>query len=216
MARLMRMPEVAAGGTAAVLQDWQRGENAEFGADDVIATVETEKAVVDVEAEQAGVVLKLLVAPGSSVEVGAPIAVLADPGERVDDLSAVLAQLGVAELPASPPDPEGGKQEVPPSPELPAALAAAAADPAGLAPAVAAENGNGQGRIFSSPLARRLAKERGLELAQIVGTDPGDRIVRKDVETAQAAAAASPPELPSRDNADLLSRDEAEFTEMPH
>src|SRR4051795_7625639 len=107
MARLMRMPEVATGGTEAVLQDWQLGENAEFAADDVIATVETEKAVVDVEAEQAGVVLKLLVAAGSSVEVGAPSAVLADPGERVADLGAVMAQLGVGELPGSPPDPEG-------------------------------------------------------------------------------------------------------------
>src|SRR3954453_20975241 len=110
MPRLMRMPEVAAGGSAAVLQDWQLTENAEFGADTVIATVETEKAIVDVEAEQPGVVLKLLVAPGTSVEVGAPIAVLADPGEQVGDLGAVLAQLGVGQLPASPPDPEGGKQ----------------------------------------------------------------------------------------------------------
>jgi pyruvate dehydrogenase E2 component (dihydrolipoamide acetyltransferase) len=202
----MRMPEVAAGGTEAVLQDWQLTENAEFAADDVIATVETEKAVVDVEAEQPGVVLKLLVAPGTSVEVGAPIAVLADPGEQVGDLGAVLAQLGVGELPASPPDPEGGKQEAPPTPELPSSVAAAAEQPAGLAPAPPSGNGHGT-RIFASPLARRLAKERGLELAQIVGTGPGGRIVRKDVEAAKAAAPATP---------DQPSRDKADFTDVPH
>jgi pyruvate dehydrogenase E2 component (dihydrolipoamide acetyltransferase) len=213
MPRLMRMPEVAAGGTEAVLQDWQLAENASFGADDVIATVETEKAVVDVEAEQAGVVLKLLVAPGTSVEVGAPIAVLADPGEQVGDLGAVLASLGVGELPASPPDPEGGRQEAPPTPEVPAGLAAAAAEPAGLAPAAPSSNGHG-GRIFASPLARRLAKERGLELAQLVGTGPGGRIVRKDVE---AAAAPQPAPQPlSRDKAEPLSRDKAEFTDVSH
>jgi pyruvate dehydrogenase E2 component (dihydrolipoamide acetyltransferase) len=213
MARLMRMPEVAAGGTEAVLQDWSLAENAEFGADDVLATVETEKAVVDVEAEQPGVVLKLLVAPGTAVEVGAPIAVLADPGEQVDDLGAVLAQLGVGGLPASPPDPEGGKQESPPTPELPASLAAAAQEPAGLAPL---PNGNGSGsgsptRIFVSPLARRLAKERGLELAQLVGTGPGGRIVRRDVETALAPTPVERPAPPA-----AAHQAAAEWTDVPH
>jgi pyruvate dehydrogenase E2 component (dihydrolipoamide acetyltransferase) len=208
MARLMHMPEVAAGGTEAVLQDWQLAENAEFAADDVIATVETEKAVVDVEAEQPGVVLKLLVAPGTAVEVGAPIAVLADPGEQVGDLGAVLAQLGVGELPASPPDPEGGKQEAPPTPELPPALATAAAQPSGktlagntlagnsLAGSAPTSAGNGHRRIFASPLARRLAKEAGLALSDITGTGPNGRILRKDVEAAKAAPPA-PPAVPA-------------------
>ena len=208
MARLMRMPEVAAGGTEAVLQDWQLAENAEFGADDVLATVETEKAVVDVEAEQPGVVLKLLVAPGTSVEVGAPIAVLADPGERVDDLAAVLASLGVGDLPASPPDPEGGRQEAPPTPELPPAAAADAQRPAGLTPAP-----NGHGRIFASPLARRLAKERGLELAQIVGTGPGGRIVRKDVESAEVAQPAASAPAPAQP---APAQPAAGYTDVPH
>ena len=91
----MRMPEVAANATAAVLAEWLVAENAEFAAADAIATVETEKAVVDVEAEDAGVVLKTLVAPGSQVEVGAPIAVLGAPGEAVDDLDRLLVELGV-------------------------------------------------------------------------------------------------------------------------
>jgi pyruvate dehydrogenase E2 component (dihydrolipoamide acetyltransferase) len=226
MARLMRMPEVAAGGTEAVLQDWQLAENAEFAADDVIATVETEKAVVDVEAEQAGVVLKLLVAPGTSVEVGAPIAVLADPGEQVGDLGAVLAQLGVGELPASPPDPEGGKQEAPPTPEVPPALATAAAQPSGnssagssLASTAPTPSGNGHGQIFASPLARRLANEAGLALSDITGTGPGGRILRKDVEAAKAAppAPAAPPAVPAPAPAPAVQPAAAAgYTDVPH
>ena len=97
MPRVLRMPEVAANATEAVLAEWLVGENAEFAALDTIATVETEKALVDVEAEDAGVVLKTLVPPGALVEVGAPIAVLGAPGEAVADLDAVLTELGVAE-----------------------------------------------------------------------------------------------------------------------
>jgi pyruvate dehydrogenase E2 component (dihydrolipoamide acetyltransferase) len=195
MARLMRMPEVAAGGTEAVLHDWSVAEGAEFGASDVVATVETDKAVVDVEAEQAGVVLKLLVAAGTSVEVGAPIAVLGDPGERVPDVDAVLLELGVVDAAATAPDPEGAPDQ-PASPEVPAPLVPETVGAAGLAPAGAAGNGHGSAhppRIFASPLARRLAKERGLELAELVGTGPGGRIVRRDVEGAKVAAPAPAP-----------------------
>ena len=122
MARLLRMPEVAANATEAVLADWSVQENVAFAAQDSLATVETEKALVDVEADQAGVVLKALVRPGSQVEVGAPIAVLGDPGEQVADLDALLADLGVAETPAPTvperrdvPDPEGGTASTHPS-----------------------------------------------------------------------------------------------------
>jgi pyruvate dehydrogenase E2 component (dihydrolipoamide acetyltransferase) len=93
MAKLLRMPEVAANVTEAVLQEWAVGTT--FAARDVLATVETDKAVVDVEADEAGVVLERLVPAGESVRVGAPIAVLGEPGETVDDLAALRAQLGV-------------------------------------------------------------------------------------------------------------------------
>jgi pyruvate dehydrogenase E2 component (dihydrolipoamide acetyltransferase) len=203
----MRMPEVAAGGTEAVLHEWSVAERSEFSAQDVLATVETDKAVVDVEAEQPGVVVKLLVDAGTSVEVGAPIAVLADPGETVDDVGAVLAALGVSDAATAPPDPEGAPDQ-PASPEVPAPLAGATVAAAGLAPAPA---GNGHGRIFASPLARRLAKERGLGLAELVGTGPGGRIVRRDVEAAQPRPAAIPEPAPVP-----LPAAAAGFTEVPH
>ncbi|MBW8766496.1 MAG: 2-oxo acid dehydrogenase subunit E2 [Geodermatophilales bacterium] len=208
------MPEVAAGGTEAVLHEWSVTEQAVFGAQDVLATVETDKAVVDVEAEQPGVVVKLLVAAGTSVEVGAPIAVLADPGEAVDDVDAVLAALGVADAAATAPDPEGAPDQ-PASPEVPAGLVPQTVSAAGLAPEGAVRNGSGggsgrgNGRIFVSPLARRLAREAGLMLTGITGTGPGGRIVRRDVEAARQRPAESAPVA-------AVSAAPAGFTDVPH
>jgi pyruvate dehydrogenase E2 component (dihydrolipoamide acetyltransferase) len=154
MPSVLRMPEVAANATEAVLAEWMVGESASFDAADTIATVETEKALVDVEADEAGVVLKALVPAGAQVEVGAPIAVLGDPGEQVADIDALLAELGVAGSAA----PLGEPVETP-------------------AP---------NGRVFASPLARKLAKEAGLGIEQIGGTGPRNRVLRRDVEKAVA------------------------------
>ena len=92
------MPEVAANATEAVLAEWSVGVDDAFAAEDTLATVETDKAVVDIEADAAGVVLETLVPPGSQVRVGAPIAVLGEPGEKVEDLAALRVELGVGEL----------------------------------------------------------------------------------------------------------------------
>jgi pyruvate dehydrogenase E2 component (dihydrolipoamide acetyltransferase) len=205
----MRMPEVAAGGTSAVLHEWSVAEGADFAGEDVLATVETDKAVVDVEADQPGVVVRLLVPAGTDVEVGAPIAVLADPGETVDDVDALLGQLGVT-VEAAPPDPEGAPDQ-PLSPAVPADLVPHTVAATGLAPQRGNGAGHAHGRVFASPLARRLAREAGLSLTGIAGTGPGGRIVRRDVETAArrpapapAAAAAAP------------STAAAGFTDVPH
>ena len=195
MPTVLRMPEVAANATEAVLADWLVEENSEFAANDAIASVETEKAVVDVEAERAGVVLKTLVTPGSQVEVGAPIAVLGAPGEAIDDLDAVLSELGVAVTTAAvvperrevldppPVDPESGAP-VPSEPPVPAVP---------LVPTEAAAPVRPDGRVFASPLARRLAEDGGLALEELVGTGPRGRILRRDVEAALARGAAPTP-----------------------
>src|ERR1700712_697648 len=95
MPELLLMPEIAAAQTSAVLASWPVAVGKDFAARDVIATVETDKAVVDVEAEGDGVILRTLVAAGTEVDVGTPIALRAAPAEQVDDIDAVLAQLGV-------------------------------------------------------------------------------------------------------------------------
>ncbi len=95
MAHLLRMPEVAADSAEAVLQEWTVAERETFAAEATLATIETEKAVVDVEAESSGVIVRALVEAGARVEVGAPIAVVADPEEVVTDVDALLVELGV-------------------------------------------------------------------------------------------------------------------------
>jgi len=175
------MPGIAANATEAVLSEWLVEEAADFAAADPIATVETEKAAVEVEAETAGRVLKTLVPPGAQVQVGDPIAVLGDPGEPVEDLEALLASLGVT--PAT--DvvvPE--RRDVPSDPGSAAPLAEEVEMPAppDPRPGVAVNE-----RVFSSPLARKIAKDAGLTIEEIPGTGPRGRILRRDVEAALAS-----------------------------
>ncbi len=192
MARVLRMPEVAANATEAVLAEWL--VTGDFAAGEVIATVETEKALVDVEAEVAGTVLATLVGPGSAVEVGAPIAVLGDPGEQVTDRDALFAELGVAEpVAATVPErrdvPEPGVPDVDPSSGAPLVET-----PVSDVPVTPVRNG----RVFSSPLARKLAAAANLPIDEIPGTGPRNRVLRRDVERAVAARTAVPaPEQPA-------------------
>ncbi|MFF5289924.1 dihydrolipoamide acetyltransferase family protein [Paractinoplanes globisporus] len=104
MATLLRMPAISANVTEAVLNDWPLTENTAFSAGDPIATVETDKAVVDVPAEADGVLIRTLVEPGRAVPVGTPMAVLAAPHEVIGDIEALVAQL-LGDQPASPPSP---------------------------------------------------------------------------------------------------------------
>lgn len=176
MAHLLRMPEVAAGSDHAVLQEWAVGENETFSADDPLVTIETDKAVVEVEAEAAGVLLRTLTAAGSSVAVGDPIALVGDPGEDVPDIDALLAELddGRGAARATEPDPGAGDEEPEPQ-EGATAPSAPEAEPS---------------RIFISPLARRLAQEASLEPSTITGTGPRGRIRKRDVEAALAESAS--------------------------
>jgi pyruvate dehydrogenase E2 component (dihydrolipoamide acetyltransferase) len=168
MATLFRMPELAANTTEAVLGDWLVAEADAFTAGDALVTVETDKANVDLAAETDGVLLRTLVPAGASVAVGTPIAVLGAVGETSDSIEAAIV----------------GRE------------------PPGLAvdtswPAIsgnAAPSGNGTPspaiRVFASPLARRLARDAGLDLDTLVGTGPGGRIVRRDVTAAISIAPA--------------------------
>lgn len=202
MARLLRMPEVAANAVEAVLAEWPVAENASFLEQDAIVTIETEKAVVDVPADADGVMLRHLVQSGASVAVGDPIALLGDTGETPDDIDTLLRELGVGPRGAAPttagPDPlvvsVGAPAPVPaaPVPSIPTAAPPPASKPAPVpsAPAAAVPPPSSEpvsGRIFSSPLARRLATAAELSLPELVGTGPGGRIVRRDVEQAISA-----------------------------
>ncbi|WP_322411662.1 dihydrolipoamide acetyltransferase family protein [Microbacterium invictum] len=192
MAAVVRMPALAAGATEAAIQSWLVSVGDEVSAGQPIVEIETEKAVVEYEAEEAGVLARILVDEGGSAEVGSPIAVLAAAGEELSDVDESATDAPPAQTPATTGAGMGTESSedgtlAPPSPvtEVEAAPDTEPAPPPGPAR-----------RLFASPLVRRLAAERGLDLSGLVGTGPNGRIVRRDLE-AHTALAAEPPSTPA-------------------
>ncbi|MBY3031038.1 pyruvate dehydrogenase complex dihydrolipoamide acetyltransferase [Rhizobium leguminosarum] len=177
------------------LSKWLVKEGDKVKSGDVIAEIETDKATMEVEAVDEGTVAKLVVAAGTEgVKVNALIAVLAADGE---DVSAAASAAGSA---APAPKADGAA-----APKAEAAPAAAQSTPvaAPVAAAATASASPDGSRTFSSPLARRLAKEAGIDLAAVAGSGPHGRVVKSDIEAAVAgggakaaapAAAASAPQ----------------------
>jgi pyruvate dehydrogenase E2 component (dihydrolipoamide acetyltransferase) len=175
---------------------WNKQEGDKVAAGDLLCEVETDKATMDYEATQEGTLLKIVRSEGSASKVGETIAILGEEGEDIDGLlagdrkpvSAESARAPVAEpKPAGAPRPEGART---PQPE-----AATAADrPAEPAPA-----GHDASRIKASPLARKLAAERGIDLAAVSGSGPAGRVVKADIEgfTPEPAAPAVHAEIGS-------------------
>ena len=163
MATNILMPALSPTMTEGTLTRWLKHEGDAIKAGDVIAEIETDKATMEVEAVDEGVLGKILIADGTeNVKVNAPIAVLVDEGEAVP-----------SEAPAA------TAAKAPPQADAP---------PVGAAkqpPAVPLANGHaGSGeRIFVSPLARRMAAQAGINLSGLKGTGPNGRIVRADIET---------------------------------
>jgi pyruvate dehydrogenase E2 component (dihydrolipoamide acetyltransferase) len=157
MASIVRMPSVLAGATEAAIASWLVAPGDTVTVGDPLAEIETEKAIVEYGAEEAGVVGRIVLAAGDTGEIGAPIAVLVKDGETDADIDAALG----GEAPAA----------TPPAPAAPVAAASASVAAAG-SPA----------RIFASPIVRKMAREEGIDLTVISGTGPNGRIVRRDLE----------------------------------
>lgn len=204
------------------LAKWLKKEGDRVKSGDVIAEIETDKATMEVEAVDEGVIAKILVPEGTQdVPVNDVIAVMAGDGEDVKAAGAGAASPApkAAEAPAAKPA------------EAPAPAAAAAPAPKAPVPAAApaaspAPQTNGHARIFSSPLARRLAKEAGIELGRISGSGPHGRVVARDVEEAKsgkglkapaAAPSAAPSVAPSMSDKQILALFEpGSYEVIPH
>ena len=174
------------------LAKWLVKEGDKITAGKVVAEIETDKATMEVEAIDEGTVAKILVPEGSEgVKVNTPIALIAEEGESVDEVRKSVAETAPsAPQPAAPSAPAPQPAAASPAPQ---AAAVEAGPPVGAAsaaaprPAPAERKPNGEGaRIFASPLARRLAREAGIDLASIKGSGPHGRIIKRDVETAVA------------------------------
>ncbi|MDF1801582.1 pyruvate dehydrogenase complex dihydrolipoamide acetyltransferase [Thalassovita sp.] len=173
------MPALSPTMEEGTLAKWLVKEGDTVQSGDLLAEIETDKATMEFEAVDDGVIGKILIAEGSEgVKVNTAIAVLLEDGETADDIGT-----------ASPPAPEAAPADAD-TKAAPAGGSAVTAAPAPAAPAAA--DGS---RIFASPLARRIAADKGLDLGQIAGSGPRGRIVKADVEgaTAKPAAPATAP-----------------------
>ena len=193
------MPALSPTMEKGTLAKWLVREGDEVRAGDVIAEIETDKATMEVEAVDEGRVGRLLVAEGTEdIPVGQPIAILLEEGEDESALQAAAAapEANKDEPPEEKPaEIEIGHRVTRKEPEPAPAAAAAGQEPAAApAPPTPPSAGGHKERIFASPLARRLAKQLGVDLAAVKGSGPHGRIVAADVEAAARGRAA--PERP--------------------
>ncbi|MCG4253114.1 pyruvate dehydrogenase complex dihydrolipoamide acetyltransferase [Acetobacter tropicalis] len=173
MAIEVLMPALSPTMTEGTLARWLKKEGDTVSSGDVLAEIETDKATMEVEAVDEGILGKILISEGTQgVPVNAPIAILVEEGEAVPETAAV------PQKDAPPPSKTDAA--------TPAETAPKVATPSVQKSPVTSPAASAAHKVFASPLAKRIAKEKGLDLTQIKGTGPNGRIVRRDVENASA------------------------------
>lgn len=193
MADLLLVPEVAAGATEVVIGDWLVKAGDQFHTGDPIIVIETDKAVVEVEAETDATLLKTLVEVGNEVGVGRPMALIGTTDEVGADYNALLGALGVSATPSTPaperrdvPEARTAAGHAQTSTSHTATADIQQAAPTSVASPTLSATPTSSGRRFISPIARKLLKDAGLSVDGIEGTGPSGRVVRRDVEAAVA------------------------------
>jgi len=179
MATQIKLPEVAAGATHAVISSWQVAVGDQVVVGQQLAEIETDKAVVELLAETAGTILELIGKPGDEMEVGSTIAMVGEAGES-----------------AAAPEPVTPVAEAP-APPAAAPVASPVASPVSEPVATPALPVQASGRQRVSPIARKLAKDAGVDVSQITGTGPSGRVVRRDVEASVANGTAATQPAPT-------------------
>ena len=218
MATSIVMPQLGYDMREGTVVRWIKQEGDDVVANEVIAEIETDKAVVEFKPTTGGVLRRIVAGEGEAVPVGELIAVIGDADEALpDDLAGPAPAASPAEPAATPSAPPAPVAAAAPAGEVRASPIArrlarergvdlagvTGTGPGGriveadvLAAADAARTATEAGRVLASPLARRLARENGLELGGVTGTGPGGRIVEADINAAVAARAAAPPVAP--------------------
>ncbi|MFY9325291.1 MAG: dihydrolipoamide acetyltransferase family protein [Candidatus Nanopelagicales bacterium] len=198
MAHLLRMPGVSADAEEVIFLEWSVSPGTTIADGDSIALVETEKANLDIISDQAAVLWRSLIDPGAVVKIGEPIAILIGLDEKISDEAALLKSLGLTGAVSAAP-----ATSTPPSAPLVTEVKST----------FATNNGNGA-RIFSSPIARKLAKENNIAVENIVGTGPNQRIVRADVERS-ILSSPSNSEVKATQNGSAVTKTNT-YTDIPH
>ncbi|HEY6961914.1 MAG TPA: dihydrolipoamide acetyltransferase family protein [Gaiellaceae bacterium] len=174
----VKLPRLGQGMEAGTVRKWLKAEGEQVKKGEPLFEVDTDKVTQEVESDFDGVLLKIALQEGEA-PVGQTIAWIGKEGEELGDTGAPASAEKPAEAPKREPEREEGRAA--------AAEAAEAEAPSTAAPATGTSNG----RIKASPLARRLARERGIDLSTLRGSGPEGRIVAKDIESARPAAAAA-------------------------
>jgi pyruvate dehydrogenase E2 component (dihydrolipoamide acetyltransferase) len=190
MANIIEMPKLSDTMTVGTLVKWLKKEGDAVKTGDILAEVETDKATMELESFFDGTLLSVFVKAGDQVPLGAPLCAIGKPGEKVDAPASKAPEAAASPpkeaaaqpSPAPAPAPEAKQSPAPEAKQAPMPEAKPAAAPA-PAPAAAAQQG---GRVKISPLARKIAEEKGINPAGITGSGPGGRIVRADVLSAAA------------------------------
>lgn len=209
MAQILGLPKLSPTMEEGVLVRWTKKEGDKVSPGDLVAEVETDKANMDFNVEDAGTILKLLVKEGETVKLGAPVMILGKPGEDTSALEAEAKGTAAKEAPKQAP-----AKAVPDGEKPPAAKAGAKGEEATAKPAATAAKTEAKpaaktakagdappagGKVLASPLAKTLAIELGIDLRTVEGSGPGGRIVERDVKAAAdggARPAATQAEAP--------------------
>jgi pyruvate dehydrogenase E2 component (dihydrolipoyllysine-residue acetyltransferase) len=202
MSSQVTLPRLGQGMESGTIVKWLKSEGDQVEKGEALYELDTEKVTQEVEADASGVLLKILAGEGEEIEVGKPIAVIGEEGEEVSEEPDDSPE-GEAEDPTKVTEEEGA-EEGEPAPEREEERERAREDEQPAPQPEVAEQRQDGGRVKASPLARRIARERGIELSGLSGTGPEGRIVAEDVEraaaspaVAQAAASVEPAEAES-------------------
>ena len=191
----IKMPKLSDTMTEGTLVVWKKKKGENVAAGDVLAEIETDKATMEWESSDDGVLAEIYVNEGERVTVGSSIAFVQAKGEEVP-----AGPSGSGSAKASKAAPAAPAPKAAPAPAAPAAPAAVPAPVAVAAPVAAPHSESANGRVKASPLAKKIAAAKGVDLSRVTGTGPGGRITERDVETAlkaPAPAAAAPKAAPA-------------------
>lgn len=182
MAEIIEMPKLSDTMTTGTLIKWLKKEGDAVSSGDMIAEVETDKATMEVENFEDGVILKIYVQEGDAVAIGSPICAVGEEGESAPEVEAAA--------PAVEAEPEAAQAEPEPEPAQEAPVSEAPTPPSAPVEDTVPATPSTDGRVKASPLARKVAAELGVNLAYVKGSGPMGRIVRADVELAAKSPAA--------------------------
>ena len=193
MAETISMPKLGFDMAEGTLVRWVKKVGETVNKGEVLAEIETDKATVEVDSSAAGVVRKLLVDEGAIVPVGTPIAVVGTADEKLEEVASQVSQTSKVEgQPAAVPTPSTGSGQR----SKPAPVQSAISNPQ-------SPPGTMSTILKASPLAKKIARDRSVDLSRIHGTGPGGRIVRRDIEAALAGGSNHQPSIPNPQSSNM-------------